>query len=378
MTTREKLIQAQKKDKLPKITVYNRIDGPGSSLDLRLFQQAMWHMIGIPEDPFNDSSMAWSKGLPRTLGITIDVGTEITAEPAPEGKLGIESVDFGFSYLYDKDEIPPIKENWLLKIMGVFNLSGVKFVTRNLFPELKSAALGGSASVTTGVAILANKLAREKFDEHQLVGLASVMEHDLEVSITGTQEQSNVVFGGVVDYIWFPWGIPGEGSFYGTSIRQEILKEADYQALKDRLDLYFLMERFSGDVNSVWHQKLKKVQGFKLHRKKIDLAYDYKEALRTKSWEAAVEPIRQYREIRTQLCENYMSKPAWEIEEICQKYDAASFPVGGGGGSSLVYSPDPKILTLIRNILKDDFKLIDYQILPYGHKVENLEGFLSK
>lgn len=375
MKLREKLINAQKENKLPKITVYNRIDGPGSSLDLRLFQQSMWRLPEIPEDLFADESMVWSKGLPRTIGITINVGTEITTEPAPVGKLGIESVDFGFSYLYDKDEIPPIKENWLLKIMEAFNLDGVKFVTRNLFPELKSAALGGSASVSTGVAILANKLTGEKFDEHQIVGLSSIMEHDLEVSITGTQEQSNVMFGGVLDYIWFPFGIPGKSNFYGASLRQEILKEEDYSELRSRLDLYFLMERLSSDVNTIWHQELRKVPGFKLHKRKPHLAYHFREALRTKQWEEAVEPIREYREIRTQLAENYMSKPAWEIEEVCQEYGAVSFPIGGGGGSTMVYSPDPEKLKKVQERLKERYRYIDYQILPFGHKLENLEGF---
>lgn len=59
--------------------------------------------------------------------------------------------------------------------------------------------------------LLANELAGRPFGPTQLVALASRMEQDLGVSITGTQEQSNVVFGGVTDYVWFPWGLPLHG-----------------------------------------------------------------------------------------------------------------------------------------------------------------------
>ena len=113
-------------------------------------------------------------------------------------------------------DVPPTKANWLLKIIDIFGLSGVKFVLRNLKPGTHSAGLGGSATATTGVCILANELAGRPLGPRQLTSLASRMEHDLGVSITGTQEQSNVVFGGVTDYVWFPWGIPGQaGGGYG-------------------------------------------------------------------------------------------------------------------------------------------------------------------
>ena len=54
----------------------------------------------------------------------------------------------------------PIKENWLLKILDIFNLKAVMFVLENLRPDIKSAGLGGSATATTGVCMLANELSR--------------------------------------------------------------------------------------------------------------------------------------------------------------------------------------------------------------------------
>jgi|ETNmetMinimDraft_2_1059921.scaffolds.fasta_scaffold06027_3 D-glycero-alpha-D-manno-heptose-7-phosphate kinase len=372
MDLSEKLTQAKLEGKLPKITVFNRIDGPGSSLDLRLFQQIFWKLKEIPENYHEDPSMLWSKGIPRTVGISIDVGTEIIAEPLEKGKIGVESKDFNFLYEYEKNTVPPIKENWLLRVMEVFNLSGVKFIIKNNNPNLKSAGLGGSAAVTTGVALLANKLTGNKLTPHQIVGMASMMEEDLGVSITGTQEQSCAVFGGVRDYIWFPWGIPGKEGFYGTSIRQELLKPEEYQELRDRIDIYFCLQRQSTDVNQVWMDQLKTPNGMKLHERKLDLAYQFREAIRTKQWENMIEPINQYRDIRTQLCLQYMSDEALEIYLLSKKHNAVCFPLGGGGGSVMVFSPNPENLKAFRKDLNEKFMYIDYNIIPEGHKFENI------
>lgn len=371
----QKLIKAGKQKKLPRINVYNRIDGPGSSLDLRLFQQAFYQLADLPKDLNQDKAMRWSRGYPRTVGITINIGTVIEAEPLKLGKLGVESVDFGFCYVFDKDKIAPTKENWLLRIMSAFNLDGVKFTLRNMNPELKSAGLGGSAAVTTGVAILANALSGNQFSASQIIGMASITEEDLGVSITGTQEQSNVVFGGVIDYIWFPWGIPGKDNFYGTSVRQTLLNSKDYQALRDRIDLYFVLQRQSADVNAKWYEEMRKPSGFSLHRQKCELAYQFRESIRKKQWSSLIVPIKKYREIRTQLCHHYMTDQAWEIERLCQRNGAVSFPLGGGGGTVMVYAPNPKKLEKMRPHLQERFRYVDYNILSKGHKFENLKGF---
>lgn len=356
----QKLLKAKKQNKLPQITVYNRIDGPGSSLDLRLFQQSFWK---LNQD---------IKLQPRTIGITINVGTDIITEPLKPGKVGVESIDFGFCYIFDKGAVPPIKENWLLRVMEAFDLDGVKFIIKNIYPELKSAGLGGSAAVTTGVALLANRLSGNKLSKFQIIGMASLIEQDLGVSLTGTQEQSNAVFGGVTDYQWFPWGQPGQDNFYGTSIREKLLIAKDYPELRKRIDLYFVLQRLSTDVNSKWYEELGRIQGFKLHQRKCELAYKFKQGIKNKNWQALVEPIREYRKIRTKLCSHYMSEQAWEIEKMCSRNKAVSFPLGGGGGTIMVYSPDPRNLEKMRPRLSDKFKYIDYKILSRGHKFKNV------
>jgi len=67
-----------------------------------------------------------------------------------------------------------------------------------------------------------------------------------------------------------------------------------------------------------------------------------------------------------------MSEASHEIHTICQQYNAVCFPLGGGGGSVMVYSPDPEKLLAIREILSKKFKLIPYKISEQGHRFENI------
>ncbi len=372
------LKKSEKSEKTPSIISYNRVDGPGSSLDLREWQMSLWNACYLKEIDGKDRSMYWSRYLPRTVGITINIGTLIEAYPLEKGKIGVESVDYKSKYVQDKGKIPPIKEYWLNKIIELFGIDGVLFKLQNLNPELKSAGLGGSATATVGVAILANELSGKVFNEEQIVGLSSMIEQDFGVSITGTQEQSNVVFGGVTDYLWFPWGKPGNEGFYGSSIRTQLLDKEKYHELENRIAIYFLGERSSVDVNSEWRRKLQTEQGFKLHSKKPELAYKFREAIRNKDWQSAKQVIKAYQEIRTELCPAYMNGTK-EIENMCQKYESVSFPLGaGGGGSIMIFSPEKENLRKLKKEKElEKYKEVEYKILEKGHELRNIDFFNS-
>jgi len=372
MDLHEKLVKAKIENKIPMITVFLRVDGPGSTLDMRLWQQVFFENKDIN---LEDSSMEWSRKLPRTVGFSIDIGTDIIATPIDKGMLCVESWDYDYVRLAKKEEIPPTKENYLLVIMNIFGLDGVKFTIKNHDPKLKSAGMGGSAAVTTAVALLANKLTGNKFSRGQIIGMASMIEEDFGVSLTGTQEQSCAVYGGVKDYIWFPYGIPGKENFYGASIRQTLLKKESYNELRKRMDVYFCLERFSSDVNAEWVKKLMSIEGFKLQKRLMDLAYEYREAIRNNDWDKIAEPIEEYREIREKLCEDYMSPSAHQINEVCKRRDSVCFPLGGGGGSVMVYSANPDNLSNVRKELEGKFKLINYNISEEGHLFRNCDRF---
>jgi galactokinase/mevalonate kinase-like predicted kinase len=374
MSNLQMLLKAAAKQKsLPTVLAYNRIDGPGSSLDLREFQQAVWSLPYLPDDLYSDPAMEWTRTLPRTVGITIDTGTKIYAEPFDPELIAVQSIEYGTKVVAKPGEVLPIKENWLLKILDLFGLQGVKFVLHNLRPGIQSSGLGGSATATIGVCILANELAGRPFGPIQLVSMASRIEQDFGVSITGTQEQSNVVFGGVCDYIWFPWGIPGrDDTGYGTSVRTELVPRAHFEDLERRLAIFHSgITRASTDVNSVWVNALSEQAGYRLHKLKLGIAYRFREGLRLSQWNDVYESIKDYQEVRTSLCSAYMDG-AREMQGFAHDKHCVVFPLGaGGGGSILVFGPDPEALSALQQELRGVYREIPFKIHARGHEILN-------
>jgi galactokinase/mevalonate kinase-like predicted kinase len=363
---------------VPRIKAYNRIDGPGSSLDLREFQEAFWR-LPEGEAPYDDDAFAaWSRGLPRTVGITIDVGCVVEAHPAAPGQIEVVSRDYGVEWSLPAANVPYRKEYWLLRILDAFGLSGVRFELHNLVPGTKSSGLGGSATATTATCLLANELAGASFTGEQIVGLASLVEQDLGVSITGTQEQSNVVYGGVTDYVWFPWGVPGAGGGYGTSVRRVLMEETDYPELAKRLRVYHSgKERASTDVNSVWRDRLSQPDGYRLHSRKLDLSHRFREGIRKRDWDQVASSIKEYAQVRVALCAEYMTGECWDIQGQCEKHGAQSFPLGaGGGGAVFIFCPSPEQILALDAALSPVYRRIGVNLRARGHEFENVQGAL--
>jgi len=365
---------AAENKRLPTVIAYNRIDGPGSSLDLREFQQAFWSLPKIPADLYADPSMEWTSSLPRTVGITIDTGTKIYAAAYEAELIAVQSIEYGTEVVAKSGEVLPTKQNWLLKIIDLFGLKGVKFILYNLRPGIQSSGLGGSASATTGVCILANELAGRPFTSLQLVSMASRLEQDYGVSITGTQEQSNVIFGGVTDYVWFPWGIPQkDNTGYGTSIQTELVHSERFEELEKRIAIFHSgITRASMDVNSVWVNALSQEEGYKLHKQKIDISYQFREGLRLSRWDDIGESIKNYQKVRSLLCPGYM-EGARKLQGFAHEVECVVFPLGaGGGGGILVFGHDPQSLPTLRKKLRGVYREIPFKIQPHGHEIKNL------
>lgn len=381
----ESLEAALKRKAIPCVTAYNRIDGPGSSLDLNEFQQTFWKLPYLTDSDLpswkiselpvkDDPACKWTEKLPRTVGITINTGTKIEAYPFEPDLIGVKSVDYGTEVTATPGEVIPIAENWLLKIMEIFNLKGVMFVLKNLREGIHSSGLGGSSTATIGVCILANELAGRPFTGTQLISMAARLEQGLGLSITGTQEQSNVIFGGVTDYVWFPWGIPGHpGTGYGESLRYQLLKPSEYSLLEERMAIFHSgHHRESANVNAVWMAALLTEKGYKLHSEKMQLAYTYREALRLKKWDHVFKSIEKYRDLRIKLCKDYMTS-SWDLLERAHHYNSTIFPLGaGGGGGVLLFSPDPLNLQELRDDLKGDYREIPFKIRSKGHEISNV------
>jgi D-glycero-alpha-D-manno-heptose-7-phosphate kinase len=371
---RQALLDAKDRGVLPAIEAYNRIDGPGSSLDLHEFQESMWIMPPELGSMDKDPAIQWSFALPRTVGVTINVGTKIRAEPFERGLIGVRSADYNTEVVSRPGEVFPSKKNWLLKIVEAFGLTGVMFTLRNLRAGIQSSGLGGSATATTGLAILANELAGRPFQMTQLVTIASRIEENFGVSITGMQEQSNVAYGGITDYVWFPWGIPGEkDNTFATSVRQELLPPSAYGEFESRSAIFHSGKlRDSTDVNQVWMNALYTAEGYGMHRKKLRIAYDYREALRLREWKCAMNAIEDYCKIREVLCPAYFDG-AEAMREHAKASECVAFPLGaGGGGGIFVFSAEPSCIQALRRKVGSSFREVPFKVLQKGHKLENL------
>lgn len=370
------LVKSEQDQKVPTIIAYNRVDGPGSSLDLREFQQSLWRLHEIPENYQGDETATWSENFPRTVGITINTGTRIEALPLKNKNIGIYSLDYNKRVVGKPGSIPPIKENWLLKTIELFGIDGVLFKTENLKQNTLSSGLGGSATVCTGVCILANELAGKPFNNNQLISIASRMEQDLQISITGTQEQSNVVYGGVTDYVWFPWGIPGHScSGYGDSIQFELISKNHYQILEDRMAIFHTgKQRLSSNVNSVWMNALYTKKGFKKHLEKLHYAYEFREGLRLQQWDRVLDSVKKYCEIRTSLSPDYI-KGSEKLIEQADRNGCVAFPQGaGGGGAVLIITDNPLNLVQFKENISELYKEIKIKVKSKGHELYNCWG----
>ena len=284
------------------------------------------------------------------------------------------SHDYGYAHEMRAGDVPFSKELWLLKVIDIFGLSGVQFDLHNLLPGIKSSGLGGSATAATAVCLLANELSNARFNGEQIVALASLLEQDMGVSLTGTQEQSNVVYGGVTDYVWFPWGIPGNSGGYGSSLRRTLLQEADYPDLASRIRVYHSgTERASTDVNLVWRRRLSDRAGYALHLTQIRTAHEFREGIRLKDWWQVKTSIREYVKVRTELCPDYMTSECWDIQGQCESHEAESFPLGaGGGGAVFIFSPSPEKLLELDRALSPVYRRIPFNLRARGHEFKNL------
>ncbi|MCX5748653.1 MAG: GHMP kinase [Candidatus Saganbacteria bacterium] len=372
-----RLADAEKRGKLPSVTGFHRIDGPGSGLNMPLVQRTYFSFREVPGRLDRDPSWKWSKGLPRTVDFTINTGTKITAYPFKPGKLAIESMDYpDLRHVEGKTgQIPPVKRNWLLKIMETFGLNGVMMTIENTDERTMSGGLGGSATVSTSVAILAAHLAGIALSKAQTVSLASVYENDLGVSLTGTQEQWNVVRGGIADHVWFPFGRPGLGTGYGDAVVRTLLQPAQYGDVRPHMALIHSGRMHASKaVNREWLRKIKTAAGYRDYAGLLPLAYDFAEAVRTRDWGKASELIEKYRAIRTTLCREYMSGSEW-LYEIASRNKTVIFPLGaGGGGVCLNFGETPGAVesTVAEVRAIDPGRIIDFDLREKGHILENV------
>ena len=211
-----------------------------------------------------------------------------------------------------------------------------------------------------------------------------------------------------MDYIWFPWGIPSstgvpacdftatpqaetpvlpenfpqagkpvlpanQAGGYGDSLRYELIRPEDYGELERRMAIFHTgITRRSADTNAVWNAAMTTEEGFRLHKKLAEIAYEYREGLRLKDWKRVAEAIDDYREIRTQMCPEYMTGSE-KIHERASANGCVIFPLGaGGGGGVMVFAAEAANLNKVRDTLKKDYREISFRVMEKGCELVNL------
>jgi len=117
---------------------------------------------------------------------------------------------------------------------------------------------------------------------------------------------------------------------------------------------------------------LSQPEGYAMHRRKLEIAYRYREALRLRNWHDVKDTIAEYRSVRSTICPAYLDG-AKEIQGFADAKGCVSFPLGaGGGGGILVFSPAPEVLESLRKEIGEVYRDIPVRIKQHGHELLHL------
>jgi hypothetical protein len=240
----------------------------------------------------------------------------------------------------------------------------------------KGTGLGGSNLAHAAALILASALSGADLSLGQIYGWGAVLENNFGVtyddgnitygvSLTGGQETLTALQGGVFDNVHMPMHLGLHGI-----VSRRLVEPTHYSTLQNHLALVNLGQQrppgvTSAGVNRQWMQAWASPQGAEQLMKKARLAYEGAEALRQLDFAAYATVIKGYRDLRTELCGQYTAGQE-ELELLCIRYRSEYFPVGAGGGTCLVCSPDPKDLReLLDQIRGTQDKAAGRVVIPF-------------
>ena len=334
----------------PTIKLFPRSDGPGSSHDLLPFA-AMGHRFPVTEPNFSDLAWAWSRDCLRTPGACLD-GEPIVFRACPaEDPEATEyyAPDFHEQPLAVRGEVPGRAELFVNNILHQFGLKGVRIEAAPMPAVYRGTGLGGSNLAHMAAMIFASALSGAGLDLGQIFIGATLLENffgvkaessghvSFGVSVTGGQESLTALQGGFYDNVHTPFY---RGPF--SVVSRELLPATDYAEVQRHMLLVNVgVSRKDGVnsslINNRWMAQWRTPEGTALHMRKTAIAYRAAEALRLKGWRDYAAAIKEYREVRVQLCSDYISGQL-ELQQHCQELEAEYFPLGAGTGTCLVVS----------------------------------------
>lgn len=337
--------------KAPTIMLFPRSDGPGSSHDLLPFA-AMGHRFPVSKPNFSDLAWAWSRNCLRTPGACLD-GEPIVfrAYPAEDPEATeYYAPDFHAKPLAVRGDVPGRAELFVNNILHQFGMKGVRIEADSMPAVYRGTGLGGSNLAHLAAMIFASSLSGAGLDLGQIFVGATFLENffgakeessghvSFGVSVTGGQESLTALQGGFYDNVHTPFY---RGPF--SVVSRELLPATDYAEVQRHMLLVNVGVSRKGGVNSSlinnrWMAQWRTPEGTALHMRKTAIAYRASEALRLKDWHDYAAAIKEYREVRVQLCSEYISGQL-ELQQHCEELEAEYFPLGAGTGTCLVVSP---------------------------------------
>jgi len=350
----------------PTLQLFPRSDGPGSSQDLLPFA-AMGHRFPTRTADFSDASWAWSSNSLRTPGACLDGAPIIFRALPAEDPDATEyfAPDFHKAPLSVRGEVPGCVEFFVNNILCQFGLQGVRIEADPMPAVYRGTGLGGSNLAHLAALIFASSLSGTDLDLGQIFAGATLLENffgvegdpsqhvSYGVSVTGGQESLTALQGGFYDNVHTPFF---SGLF--SVVSRELVAAADYPELQRHLLLVNAgVSRTKGVssslINNQWMAQWRSLEGTALLMRLPELAYRATEALRMKDWVEYAAVVKEYREVRVQLCADYTTGQE-ELAHICKDLEAEYFPLGAGTGTCLVVSPHAGAISEISQAFRPD------------------------
>ena len=335
----------------PEVHLFPRSDGPGSSQDLPQFAAMGTQLPGRVE--FSDPSWAWSRDCLRTPGACIDgepIAYRILPADDPDA-IEYYSPDFHDEPLVVKGEVPGEPRFFVHNVLSQFGLRGLRIEADPMPSVYRGTGLGGSnlahggamilASAVSGIDMTLGQIYIAATQNENYFGVQELGPEHLEygVSLTGGQETLTAFQGGFWDNVHM-------GHLLGpySVVSRELVAPSGYADVARHMALVNVGAKrgngvTSSGVNHMWMKAWRDPGQVGHHLRKRVLAHDASEALRHGDWSTYCGAVREYRTIRTNLCEAYLNGQD-ELRDLCDRFEAEYFPLGGGSGTCMVCAED--------------------------------------
>lgn len=273
------------------------IDGPGSSLDLPVFQKLLTTQGGDISD------------IASTPTIASEFGVKIRFEKADDPEI-IEYIaeDYGVSKIVrGKVELNEYGQTDMgnfpaFVFSNIFGLKGVRIICEQISPMAQAGGMESSNVFTTAILVAANMLTGANLTEADIFSLAVKLENDEFDGGTGGQGHLCCLTGGAYQHVWTSGLLNDEGG-------QEALCEHTLlvQAGKEYKNGNAAVNRTASLTNNIWTLLLEDSDeiGYALHAKKPRLTAEFTKALQDKDFETATAIVKEYVEIRNKLIERW-------------------------------------------------------------------------